>query len=853
MHDFRNRSTPHRRRGILVAIAGFVGLRSSCVLAGVADAPLPQFADGKPSVVVMAVPGVVKRTRFQTDFLCTSLDTAAVDIGVEIFSTDGTLLNDVHAGVGAVLDVGAGQTVTIGTSSTATYLETTTIPVASVSQGSARVVASSPKVRCNVMLLDNALSPAVALTAIVDGIRPSAGALPGSLGLPQFADGMAATHAAVIPGVSNRGNVELEVLCTSLAATPIHLGVELFDAAGVLSNQVALGNGAALNVAPGATVTFGTSGTVSLLETSVITAPVLPQGMARIVSTSSEVVCNALSVDSSVSPPASLSTLTGFDATYVVPAGLPRPLPQFSDGKPSLLIATVPGIAKRARMQTDVLCTSLDAAPVDIGVELYAIDGTLQNDVSAGVGAILDVGTAQTVTIGTSATATYLETAVIPIAAGLQGVARIVASSPNVRCNVALLDDAVTPPVSLANLGEGAHPIAGAVPSGLPLPQFSDGKTATHALAVPGVVKRGRMETDFFCTSLATQPINVGVEVFGPSGASMNAVATGNGAVLDLMPGGSVTVGTTGTAEFFETTVITLNGVAQGFARIVSTSPDLTCTAVALDAAVAPPVSMTAMSVFALSASAVTQTVTQTPTRTPSLSPTPTPTSTATATPTLTPTMTRTSTVTPTLGIVAIDFVVSAARPGGIACLTSTLSDGGHEIAGASNEIGFDAAALAIGTCTINPAIGSASVVQASLSRASLASGRERVAVESGAPAAPLPDGILYGCEVGVALGTATGAYTLSNLVAALDPAASPVAASGAATVLRVTSCPGDCNGDGTVDIGEMTRCVNHFLGVPVCAVAGPWNGCPVADINNDRVVSLGEVVQCLNRLLGSC
>src|SRR5512139_708446 len=89
------------------------------VWAGIADTPLPRFADGKQSVLVRAVTGVVKRGGLETDFLCTSFDSEAVNIGVEVFGVDGVRLNDVSTGSGALLAVGPGQTVTIGTGGTA--------------------------------------------------------------------------------------------------------------------------------------------------------------------------------------------------------------------------------------------------------------------------------------------------------------------------------------------------------------------------------------------------------------------------------------------------------------------------------------------------------------------------------------------------------------------------------------------------------------------------------------------------------------------------------------------------------------------------------------------------------------
>ncbi len=562
--------------------------------AGIGDSPLPRFADGKPSVRIAAIPGVVKRGSLQTDFLCTSFDSTPVDIGVEIFDTNGPLLNDVSAGVGAVLNVGPGQTVTIGTSGTATFLESAVIPLTSVSQGSARMVASSTRVRCNAILLDDTASPPTGLATLRAGVQPAPGAVPPGVPLPEFAGGRAATHAGPIPGVVKRGQAETVVFCTSLATTPIDIGVEIFRPDGTVANSVAAGNGAVLDVAPGATVTFGTTGTAAFFETTVISTAGIAQGMARVVSTSPQVTCAGLMLDSAVTPPTFASDLPGalVDTTTV---GLPSPLPRFSDGKSSVAIMTIPGVVKRGRLQTDVLCTSFESSPVNIGVEIFDSSGTLLNNVTAGAGALLNVGPAQTVTIATSGTATFLESAFIPLSGVAQGSARVVASASGVRCNAVILDDAVSPPVSLATLGEGTQPAAGAVPSSVPLPQFADGQRATHAIVVPGVVKRGNVQTSFMCTSFASANIDVGVEIFGPDGTPGNSVASGNGAVLNVPPGATVSIGSTGTGALLESAVIISSGVAQGFARVVSTSRQLSCNALVLDAAATPPAAMSSL------------------------------------------------------------------------------------------------------------------------------------------------------------------------------------------------------------------------------------------------------------------
>ena len=171
----------------------------------------------------------------------------------------------------------------------------------------------------------------------------------------------------------------------------------------------------------------------------------------------------------------------------------------------------------------------------------------------------------------------------------------MVASSDKVRCNAMVVDDLVTPPVALMQLG-GAVPLgAGAQPSGVALPVFSNGHQATHAAYFPGLIKRGNAETDIFCTSAATGNVDIGVEIFRPDGTIANDVVAGNGALLDVAPATTVTFGTTGTAALLETQVITLPGIAQGLARVVSNSDRVLCSGVVLDAGVKPPGAMSAL------------------------------------------------------------------------------------------------------------------------------------------------------------------------------------------------------------------------------------------------------------------
>ncbi len=320
------------RAGALLVLV-MIGQHPGRARAGLGTTALPQFADGKPSVQVLAAPGVVKRGRLQTEFLCSVTAATPVDVGVEVFAADGTRLNDVQAGAGALLGVASGQTVTFGTSGTAAYLESAALSLPDVSQGSARVVASSSGVGCNVMMLDDAVTPPLSLATLSGGVQLATGAmLPTAL--PTFADGQPATASAVIPGIVKRPPLNTEFFCTSMAATPIDVGVEIFGPEGTLHNSISAGNGAVLNVAAGATVTFGTSGTAGFLESAVITTAAVSQGVARIVSTSEQITCTALVLDSTMTPPASMSNLVGWSAnsaaptvtaTATVPLGTPVP------------------------------------------------------------------------------------------------------------------------------------------------------------------------------------------------------------------------------------------------------------------------------------------------------------------------------------------------------------------------------------------------------------------------------------------------------------------------------------------------------------------------------------------------
>src|SRR5213593_1182375 len=119
--------------------------------------------------------------------------------------------------------------------------------------------------------------------------------------LPTFADGQPAQLAVLLPAVVKDNNLRTYVVCTNLGATPVDVGLEVFDQGGVRGNTVAAGNGALLNVAAGGTVTFSTGATVVMHEEVVVNleppVTVLGQGSGRVVTTGLQVACTAYAVD----------------------------------------------------------------------------------------------------------------------------------------------------------------------------------------------------------------------------------------------------------------------------------------------------------------------------------------------------------------------------------------------------------------------------------------------------------------------------------------------------------------------------------------------------------------------------
>src|SRR5262249_18446152 len=89
------------------------------------------------------------------------------------------------------------------------------------------------------------------------------------------------------------------------------------------------------------------------------------------------------------------------------------------------------------------------------------------------------------------------------------------------------------------------------------------------------------------CTNQGVTPVDVGLEVFDQTGVLANTIAAGNGAVLGLPAGATITFSTGATVALIEQQVITLEApgvvLGQGSGRVVATALQVACNAYVAD------------------------------------------------------------------------------------------------------------------------------------------------------------------------------------------------------------------------------------------------------------------------------
>jgi hypothetical protein len=118
--------------------------------AGFADCSLPGLVAGKKTYHLYSVPGVLNRDASDivtTYFSCTSTDTATMQVGVEVFDSNGYLLNDATLTSFSLM---GGHSVLFGTHQTFSELFDVSLNTGDFSgySGSARILATSKKLVC---------------------------------------------------------------------------------------------------------------------------------------------------------------------------------------------------------------------------------------------------------------------------------------------------------------------------------------------------------------------------------------------------------------------------------------------------------------------------------------------------------------------------------------------------------------------------------------------------------------------------------------------------------------------------------------------------------------------------------
>ncbi len=121
--------------------------------------------------------------------------------------------------------------------------------------------------------------------------------------LPTLVAGKRTLLVYSVPGIIDAGGLGTFFSCTSTDTATMQVGVELFGPAGggPINDAVAT----SLSVVVGGTVTFGTSSAFDISIDSNLGGGGLSKGSARILATSSSLICTAYIADRTTAPPTS--------------------------------------------------------------------------------------------------------------------------------------------------------------------------------------------------------------------------------------------------------------------------------------------------------------------------------------------------------------------------------------------------------------------------------------------------------------------------------------------------------------------------------------------------------------------
>lgn len=134
------------------------------------------------------------------------------------------------------------------------------------------------------------------------------------------------------------------------------------------------------------------------------------------------------------------------------------PLPVLAAGKPTLHLYSVAGVGGGGYLLgAYFMCTSTDAAPMQVGVEVFAAGGGCSSPpgcapINDGVASSLTVDPGATVTFGTASAAGLIIHSDLAALIGTPGSARILSTSKKLICTAFLADRLSAPPTSMVHL-----------------------------------------------------------------------------------------------------------------------------------------------------------------------------------------------------------------------------------------------------------------------------------------------------------------------------------------------------------------------------------------------------------------
>jgi hypothetical protein len=198
--------------------------------------------------------------------------------------------------------------------------------------------------------------------------------------------------------------------------------------------------------------------------------------------------------------------------------------------------------------------------------------------------------------------------------------------------------------------------------------------------------------------------------------------------------------------------------------------------------------------------------------------------------------------------------------PGARVSIGVALHTNGRQIGGVQNDLTFDGAtavsARADGQpdCTVNPTIHKAASGFSCVATEGESCLTMRAIIVATDNVEPIADGAtLYTCTIVIARDAPPGSHplTVSRVVAA-SPRGGNVPALGENGLVFVdamasTSCPGDCDESGGVDVAEMLAAVNAALG------DSPVDSCTAADVNRDGQITIDEILSAVQSAMMGC